>query len=68
MADFIPLVTFDYKLAFCQVTNSLPVDVQRIIWNKTLDIKPPNAPPPAPIKPSRRLSRLMEGWKARRQL
>ena len=68
MADFIPLVTFDYKLAFCQATNSLPVDVQRIIWNKTLDIKPPSTPPSAPIKPSRRLSRLMEGWKARRQL
>jgi hypothetical protein len=68
MADFIPLITFDYKLAFCQATNNLPTDVQRIIWNKTLDVEPPSVPPPAPIKPSRRLNRLMEGWKARRQL
>lgn len=64
MADFIPLTTHDYKLAFCQATNKLPTDVQRVIWRKTLEI--PNDPPPAPIKPSPKLRRLMDNWKKRR--
>lgn len=67
--DYIPLVTDDYKLAFAQATGTLPEDVQRIIWNKVLQVEPlvPSAPK-KPIKPSPRLSRLMKGWKARRQL
>jgi len=63
MADFIPLVTYDYKLAFCRATNILPKDVQQIIWQKALEISP--IPPPTPTKPSPRLTRLMDNWKKR---
>jgi len=65
MADFIPLTTFDYKLAFCQATNELPTDIQRIIWSKTLEV-PILIAPRAPVKPSRRLEGLMNNWKRRR--
>lgn len=44
--DFIPLVTDDFKLAFCQATRSLCTDVQRLIWNKTLITEPQCPPPP----------------------
>ena len=33
--DYIYLHTYDYKLAFCQATNELCEDVQRIIWEKS---------------------------------
>ena len=66
MADFIPLTTFDYKLAFCQATNELPRDIQQIIWAKTLETTAPRTPPGAPIRPSRRLEGLMNNWKRRR--
>jgi len=68
MADYIPLVTDDYRIAFCQATACLPNDIQRIIWVKTLELSRPENPPPAPLQPSPRLARLMAGWKARRQL
>lgn len=44
------MFTDDYKLAFCQATNSLPTDVQKIIWeeNKKIDFCPPT--PQAPMK------------------
>ena len=64
MADYIPLVTHDYKVAFCQSTNILPREVQQIIWHKALETQP--VAPPAPIKPSKRLQRLMDGWAKRR--
>ena len=66
MADYIPLVTYDYKLAFCQVTNQLPEDIQRNIWNKVLYVSAPATPPPAPMKPSKNLKRLMNGWSKHR--
>ena len=66
MADFIPLITIDYKLAFCQATNELPRDIQQIIWTKTLENSAPHTPPRAPIKPSRRLEGLMNTWRQRR--
>lgn len=48
MRDYIPLVTDEYKLAFCQVTNTLCTDVQRIIWSYVLDVEP--TCPPVPRK------------------
>ena len=64
MTDYVPLVTHNYKVTFCQVTSVLPRELQEIIWNKTLEIQP--VAPPAPIKPSKRLARLMNGWAQRR--
>ena len=66
MADFIPLTTYDYKLAFVQATNILSQEIQQIIWHKTLETKHPQSPPRAPIKPSPRLARLMSNWSKRR--
>ena len=66
MADYIPLVTYDYKLAFCQATTHLPEDTQRIIWNKVLNVCAPSTPPPAPMKPSKNLKRLTDGWNKRK--
>lgn len=44
--DFIPLMTDDFKLAFCQSTNYLCNDVQMIIWKHVLITEPkcPDAP------------------------
>ena len=44
--DYIPLVTYDYKIAFFQATFPLCEDVKRLIWKKTLVDTPtcPNAP------------------------
>lgn len=64
--DYIPLVTDDYKLAFVQATGTLPENVQRIIWNKVLQVEP--VTPRAPIKPSPRLARLMNNWESRRKI
>ena len=66
MADFIPLTTYDYKVAFCQVTGTLPNEIQQVIWQKVISGSPPPTPPKAPIKPSRRLQNRMNAWKARR--
>ena len=66
MADYIPLVTYDYKLAFCQTTNALPHDVQQIIWKNVLDVPPPTTPPQTPIKPSPKLRNVMNKWKPTR--
>jgi hypothetical protein len=69
MADYIPLVSDDYKLAFVQSTNKLPSDIQQIIWSKVLEVPPPTTPPPTPRKPPRpssRLQKLMNNWAKRR--
>ncbi len=66
MADFIPLTTFDYELAFCQATNNLPTEIQQIIWTKTIETQASHTPPRAPTKPSRRLEGLMKNWRQRR--
>jgi len=34
MDDYIALHTYDYKLSFCQSTNELPGDMQRLVWKK----------------------------------
>lgn len=48
--DYIPLVTDEFRFAFCKATEELCPDVQRIIWKKVLyeDIK--LSPPPTPKK------------------
>ena len=65
MADYIPLVTYDYKLAFCQSTNTLPTDVQQIIWKNVLDVPPPSTPPKAPTKSSLGFQKMMKRWSIR---
>lgn len=55
--DYIPLVTDEFRIAFCQATNSLCSDVQRIIWKKLLydniELKPPLTPKKCHIQYSR---------------
>ena len=58
MTDYVPLVTDDYKLLFCQATNALPTDMQRLIWDLTNTAEP--RCPPAPRKPSRALAHLLK--------
>jgi hypothetical protein len=55
---YIPLLTDDYKLAFCQTTNDLCPDVQRLIWTLVLDVEP--TCPPAPRKPGPALRHLLK--------
>ena len=47
---FIPVVTDDLRIAFCQATAPLCSDVQRIIWEEVLYCTEPIEPPPAPKK------------------
>ena len=47
--DYIPIIDDEYILAFCQATNALPNDIQRIIW-KNLMIDDDLEPPPTPKK------------------
>lgn len=55
--DYIPLVTDDFRIAFCQATEPLCTDVQRIIWKKLLydniELSPPSAPKKCRIQYSR---------------
>lgn len=61
--NFIPLITDEYKLAFCQVTRGLPELCQAHIWMAI------NLPPSAPKKKlSPRLKSHMTRWSARKQL
>lgn len=46
--DFIPMPTYDYKIAFCAATDSLNNDIKQTIWKDVLDITP--VCPGAPIK------------------
>lgn len=50
--DYIALTTDDFKLAFCQVTNEICTDVQRLIWEKAIFTEPEC--PPTPHKPATR--------------
>ena len=47
---FIPVVTDDLRIAFCQATAPLCSDVQRIIWEEVLYCTQPIEPPPTPKK------------------
>jgi len=44
--DFIPVLTDEYRLAFCAATDSLNNDIKQVIWKDVLDITPtcPGAP------------------------
>lgn len=69
--NFIPLITEDYKLAFCQVTRNLPELCQTHIWSALMrdDV---SLPPPAPKKKKYEMSVRMKGhmarWATRKQL
>ena len=71
--DYIYLHTYDYKLAFCQATNELCEDVQRIIWEKSQKYDYENLVcPGAPRKVMRnprfaeeRLQTLVGKWRER---
>ena len=67
--NFIPLITHDYKLAFCQVTRSLPELCQRHIWSELMRDDMSFPPPPAPKKNlSARMKSHMARWAARKAL
>lgn len=69
--DYMHLHTDDYKLAFCQATNELCEDVQRIIWKKSQKYEYENLVcPGAPRKSGRnprfaeeRLQTLVGKWR-----
>ena len=71
MDDYIALHTYDYKLSFCQATNELPGDMQRLIWEKlnayeSRDLVCPGAPQRAPRNPRfsrERLQTLVNPWR-----
>ena len=67
MASYIPLTTYDYRVAFCQSINELPEDCKRNIWSKLMDIHP--EPPATPIKKRRQiLVHTMKRWETKRQI
>ena len=73
VADFIPMVTDELRLAFCQVTRDLPEGCQTQIWKHVLVHGAESFQPKTPEKKERpkfssRLSGHMARWKARRQL
>ena len=55
--DFVPLVTNEYKYAFCSATRGLPADIQQVIWNDVLGRAEPVCPG-APRKRNPTLERL----------
>ena len=69
--DYMHLHTDDYKIAFCQATNELCEDVQRIIWEKSQKYEYENLVcPGAPRKSGRnprfaeeRLQTLVGNWR-----
>ena len=63
---FIPLITDDYKMAFCQVTNGLPELCQVHIWKALMRDDISIDPPPAPKKS--RVKSHMARWAARKHL
>jgi len=65
--NFIPLITEDYKIAFCQVTSGLPELCQVQIWKALMRDEPPQAPK-KPYVISNRLKSHMARWAARKQL
>ena len=73
VADYIPMVTDDLRLAFCQATNGLPENCQTQIWKQVLVYGGESFQPATPEKKERpRISDRMLGhmarWSARRQL
>jgi hypothetical protein len=71
MDDYIALHTYEYKLAFCQATNTLPNDVQILVWDKLNRYESRDSVcPGAPTKrkhnmahKSERLNKLIDRWR-----
>ncbi len=66
--NFIPLITDDYRLAFCQVTRQLPELCQAHIWSAVIrddNTFPPNAPKKK-YEMSDRMKSHMNRWTRRR--
>ena len=73
VADFVPLVTDDLRVAFCQVTQTLPEGCQVEIWKQVLAHGAESFQPKTPEKKERprhsdRMLGHMARWKARKQL
>ena len=68
--DFVPLVTYEYKLTFCQAIRDLPNDIKEKIYKQTLyttDFRP-TTPPPAPERRITTSRKIIEALKAKRRL
>ena len=71
MDDYIALHTYDYKLSFCQATNKLPGDMQRLVWEKLNTYESQNLEcPGAPLRnkqssrfSTERLGTLVRRWR-----
>ena len=59
--EFVPLLTTEYKYAFCNATRSLPTDIQKIIWEDVLR----GTQPICPDAPRKRRSPLVERLRRR---
>ena len=57
MDDYIALHTYDYKLSFCQATNDLPEDMQRLVWEKLNTYESQNLTCPGAPQRNKRNSR-----------
>lgn len=73
VADCIPLVTDELRLAFCQVTRELPEGCQTQIWKHVLIHGAESFQPKTPVKKERpRISDSMRShmdrWSVRRKL
>ena len=71
MDDYIALHTYDYILSFCQATNELPEDIQRVIWDKAnkyeyCNVECPGAPKKQKYgmgEKTERLNKLIRKWR-----
>ena len=67
--NFIPLITDDYRIAFCQVTSGLPELCQTKIWSTLMrddiSIEPPSAPKKK-YEMSARMRSHMDRWAKRK--
>ena len=69
--NYIPLITEDYKMAFCQVTSALPELCQVHIWKAPMRDDISIETPQTPKKPyvmSKRMKSHMTRWAARKKL
>lgn len=64
--NFIPLITDDYRIAFCQVTNGLPELCQTKIWSTLMRDDISIEPPSAPKKMSTRMRSHLDRWAKRK--
>jgi hypothetical protein len=50
MEYFVSVYSHDFALAFCQATEPLCPDIQRLIWKEVLHAPYKREPPPTPEK------------------